>query len=67
LHFVTTSLNTRRQLNDDVQIPFAKLVRKILFANYEPIMDIFVGKYLIILSLIYLQCESQCASPVLCI
>jgi len=39
LHFITTSPNNRRQLNDTAQdpIPFVKLVKKVSVANYETI------------------------------
>jgi len=51
LHFITTSLNNRCQLNDnDLQydpIPFVKLIQKILVGNYELIIGI-CGKIFIL-------------------
>jgi len=49
LHFITSSLNNRRQLNDnDLQPnPFVKLVQNFLAGNYESIMGI-CGKIFII-------------------
>jgi len=49
LHFITTFLNNRRQLNDNDNdpIPFVKLVQKFLVGNYEPIIGI-CGKIFII-------------------
>jgi len=44
LHFITISLNNRRQLNDNDLQPNS-FIQKILVGNYEPIMGI-AGKYL---------------------
>jgi len=49
LHFIITSVNNHRQLNDNDLRPnsFVKLVQKFLVGNYEAIMGIY-GKIVII-------------------
>jgi len=72
LHFITTSLNNRRQLHDNSlrPIPFVKLVQNILVGNYECIMGI-CGKIFIInlhnlqmLFMLWIEYKfSECLAP----
>jgi len=53
-HFITTSPNNRRQLNDnDLRPNSLKLIKKNLVGNYEPIMR--VGGKIFIINLHNLQ------------